>query len=375
MPKPVDPTVDKYQQPVLSEENALKLVLFEINLSGGATHADVPGNIQATWDENVRLATKADEIGFDAIIPVARWRGYGGPSNFGGRSFETFTWATGLLSVTKRIQVFATFHVPIAHPLLAAKMATTADHISGGRFGLNIVAGWNQPELAMFGISQKDHDERYEVADEWTQILKNLWLLDGDNDFHGRYFDVPGGFLEPKPLQKPYPAIMNAGKSPAGLHFAAKHSDIIFTSITDLDSAAREVSDIKRLARNEYGREIAVFCRAHIVMRDTEREALEYYDYVNSQLEATDGAPAGRGGATGAAPKWSAEEKRTIEARRSNFGSTIVGDPDQVAERLLSLNKAGVGGFAVSWVNYDEGLDQMRSQILPRLTAAGVRTA
>ena len=106
---------------------------------------------------------------------MARWRGYGGASNLGERSFETFTWATGLLAATERIQVFATFHVPLAHPVLAAKMAATADHISGGRFGLNIVAGWYTAELSMFGLTQREHDERYEVADEWATVLKQLW--------------------------------------------------------------------------------------------------------------------------------------------------------------------------------------------------------
>jgi FMNH2-dependent dimethyl sulfone monooxygenase len=96
---------------------------------------------RGSWEENLRLARWADRLGLDAIVPIARWRGYGGEANLGDRSFETFTWATGLLAATRRIQVFATMHVPLGHPLAVAKMGATADHISGGRFGLNIVAG------------------------------------------------------------------------------------------------------------------------------------------------------------------------------------------------------------------------------------------
>ena len=92
--------VDKYAQPVLNDENRLKLALFGINLQGGVTLADVEGKCEATWPENVRYATLADRIGIDAIVPVARWRGYGGRANLGERSFETFTWAAGLLACT-----------------------------------------------------------------------------------------------------------------------------------------------------------------------------------------------------------------------------------------------------------------------------------
>jgi FMNH2-dependent dimethyl sulfone monooxygenase len=142
----------------------------------------------------------ADRIGVDAVVPIARWRGYGGAANLGDRSFETFTWATGLMAGTRRIQAFATMHVPLAHPVMVAKMAATADHISGGRLGLNVVAGWHTEELAMFGLDQRDHDERYEVADEWAAVLKQLWTVPGDADFHGRFFEVRAGFSEPKPV-------------------------------------------------------------------------------------------------------------------------------------------------------------------------------
>ena len=237
-----DTPVDKYGQPVLGDDNKLKLALFGINLRGGVTLSDVEGKIEAEWDENLRLARHADRIGLDAIVPVARWRGYGGDANLGDRSFETFTWATGLLAATERIMVFATFHVPLAHPVLAAKMSATADHISGGRFGLNIVAGWYTAELSMFGLTQREHDERYEVADEWTQALKQLWTVEGERDFTGRYFEIPAGVLEPKPLQKPYPTVMNAGTSPAGRAFASKHSDVIFAGLTNFETAADQIA-------------------------------------------------------------------------------------------------------------------------------------
>jgi dimethylsulfone monooxygenase len=374
----MDQQVDKFRQPVLNDENELKLVMFGINLRGGVTMSDVPGGIQADWEENRRLAVRADDVGLDAIVPVARWRGYGGQANLGDRSFETFVWATGLLAATRRIQVFATFHVPVAHPVLAAKMTATADHVSGGRFGLNVVAGWNADELAMFGLTQKEHDERYEVADEWTRVLKQLWTVGGGRDFHGRYFDIADGFSEPKPLQKPYPVVMNAGTSPAGRRFAAKHSDVIFAGLTDFDTARQQISEIKQLAREEFGREIRVFGRAHLVIRDTERAALDYYDYVHRQVADVEAAAnvTGMSKRNSQSTDWSADEKKILEGMTAGFWAVpVVGTADQVTGKLLALKEAGVDGVAVSWVDYDEGLDQMERLILPRLVQAGVRSA
>jgi alkanesulfonate monooxygenase SsuD/methylene tetrahydromethanopterin reductase-like flavin-dependent oxidoreductase (luciferase family) len=372
----VDTPVDKFRQPVLNEENKLKLALFGINLRGGVTLSDVEGNVQATWEENRRLAQHADRLGLDAIVPVARWRGYGGKSNLGDRSFETFTWATGLLAATQRIQVFATFHVPLAHPVLAAKMVTTADHVSGGRFGLNIVAGWYTAELAMFGLTQKDHDERYEVADEWAQALKQLWTVDGEQDFKGRYFDMPAAFLEPKPLQKPYPVIMNAGTSAAGRTFAAKHSDLIFAGLTNAETAPQQIAEIKQLAREQFGREIRVFGRGHIVCRETQKEAEEYYDYVHRQVADLDGAAniTGISKIHSQSTDWTADERKLLEGMVAGFwGIPMVGSADQVTQQLLDLHSAGADGIAISFVNVDEGLDQMEKLLLPRLIEAGVR--
>jgi alkanesulfonate monooxygenase SsuD/methylene tetrahydromethanopterin reductase-like flavin-dependent oxidoreductase (luciferase family) len=371
-----DTPVDKYRQPVLGDENALKLALFGINLRGGVTLADVEGKIEASWEENLRLARHADRIGLDAIVPVARWRGYGGSANLGDRSFETFTWASGLLASTQRIQVFATFHVPLAHPVLAAKMVSTADHISGGRFGLNIVAGWYTAELSMFGLTQREHDERYEVADEWTQVLKQLWTVPGEADFHGHYFDVPAGTLEPKPLQKPHPVIMNAGTSPAGRGFAAKHSDVIFAGLTNFETAAAQIAEIKQLARERFDREIRVFGRGHIVCRDTQAEAERVYDQVHRVLGDYEGAAnvTGISREHSQSTDWSIEERKLLEGMIAGFwGIPMVGSPDQVAQRMLDLHAAGADGIAISFVNYDEGLAQMETEILPRLVQAGVR--
>jgi alkanesulfonate monooxygenase SsuD/methylene tetrahydromethanopterin reductase-like flavin-dependent oxidoreductase (luciferase family) len=376
MPPTVDTRIAASHQPVLNDENALKLALFAINLRGGATLADVEGGLQARWPEIRAHAQHADRIGIDAIVPVARWRGYGGDANLGERAFETFTWATGLLAVTERVQVFATVHVPLVHPVFAAKMAATADHVGNGRFGLNVVAGWYVKELAMFGVTQREHDDRYRVADEWTAALKELWTTDGEVDFHGEFFDIPAGFSEPKPLQSPYPTLMNAGTSPAGRDFAAKHSDVNFAGLTTLDTAAEQIAAIKDYARDTYGREVRVFGRAHVVCRDTEREAQQYYDLVHRRSGDYAGAAevTGIARAQSQSTDWTMDQRRLMEGMIAGlWGIPVVGTPEQVAEQLLALHAAGADGIALSFVDYADGLDRLERQIQPLLVQAGVR--
>src|SRR5262249_2527496 len=178
---------DRHQGLLLSA-NKLKLAVFGTNVSGGCSMTSAEGTIKVEWAESKRIAQAAERAGIEAIIPVARWRGFGGDTNFNHRCFETYTWAAGLAAATEKIRVFATSHVPTVHPVLAAKAAATIDHVSGGRFGLNIVAGWNAEEIAMFQPSQREHDERYAVADEWITLIKRLWTEEGTFDFAGAYF-------------------------------------------------------------------------------------------------------------------------------------------------------------------------------------------
>ena len=133
--------------------NALKIGLFGANCSSARTATLVPERWLASWPDCLEMARIADEAGIDFLLPIGRWKGYGGDSDFHGTTLETVTWACGLLAATQRITVFGTVHAPLFHPLIAAKEMVTADHIGQGRFGLNIVAGWNEGEFEMFGVA------------------------------------------------------------------------------------------------------------------------------------------------------------------------------------------------------------------------------
>ena len=121
--------------------NAFKLGLFGSNCSGGLAFTTLPERWDASWDNNLQLAKLAEASGLECLVPVARWKGFGGASDVNATSLETITWACGLLAHTHRTTVFGTIHVPMIHPIVAAKQVATADHVGHGRFGLNIVCG------------------------------------------------------------------------------------------------------------------------------------------------------------------------------------------------------------------------------------------
>ena len=266
--------------PALSSRR-LKLGTFQTNLDSGCVMSDLDGRLDITWRNTVTLARLAEEMEFEALVPVARWHGFGGATNPQGPGFEAYTWAAGIAASTTTPGVFATSHISLNHPILAAKQSTVIDHISGGRYTLNIVTGWNQPEIDMFGSSMLGHAERYACAEEWLGLIKRLWTEDDAFDHEGSFYKIAKGYLQPKPIQKPYPAIMNAGASERGRHFACKHADLVFTVIRagSLDECREHVQAYHRIAREDYGRDIRVWTLANIVQGETEKEARDYYRY------------------------------------------------------------------------------------------------
>src|SRR5215472_2732780 len=163
--------------------NALKIGLFGANCSSGRSATKVPERWSASWPDCLALAKLADEAGLDFMLPIARWKGYGGDTDFHGASLETITWAVALLGATERMTVFGTVHAPLFHPLIAAKELVTADHVGEGRLGLNLVVGWNEGEFEMFGVTQREHDARYDYAQEWINVVKQAWSDAGEFDF------------------------------------------------------------------------------------------------------------------------------------------------------------------------------------------------
>jgi FMNH2-dependent dimethyl sulfone monooxygenase len=351
-------------------DQKLKLGLFAYSVSGGMVMMD-NSPLRIEWDEMVSITKKAEALDFELVVPVARWRGYGGDTNYNGENFETFTWAAGLSAATEKISVMATVHVPLIHPIAAAKMATTVDHISGGRFGMNIVMGWFAKEMAMFGVDQYEHDLRYAYGAEWLDVVNRLWSEENNFDFDGQFFHLKDLEARPTPIQD-RPLILNAGTSPAAQEFSAEYVDFIFGVPPSLEAASQLVVDAKERA-GAHGRKLDVLSCVMVICRDTKEEAEAIYEEI---LEKGDW-------------KGAEEVMEALKIDSGSFGDTlrdfqarfvvgfgtqvVVGTPETVVEELAALSAAGIEGVLMGFVDYDEELDYFRDKIMPLLKDAGLR--
>ena len=351
--------------------NKFKLGLFGLNCSGGLTMTKAPEYWDASFENNLKAARLADEAGLEFLLPIGRWHGYGGETDTAGESFETLTWASGLLAGTRDICIFGTVHVSLLSPIFAAKQMVTAHHIGEGRFGLNIVSGWNVGEHEMHGVQIREHDERYDYSEEWVSIVKRIWSEHEPFDYKGKYFDLKGVELKPKPFDGDRPLLISAGNSSAGLAFAGRHADCLFTSVRELDELSAKVAELEK---DRPAGSAGIYASGHLICKPTAREADEYYHYLvyeNGDWEAAEHTVKirTRGGSNSGAKL--AEMKEVII---SGTGTHCVkGSYDAVAEHFNALSECGIDGMAIGLVNYIDDFPALRDEVLPRMQRLGLR--
>ncbi|HLI22991.1 MAG TPA: LLM class flavin-dependent oxidoreductase, partial [Stellaceae bacterium] len=360
----------------LNSRHRLKIGLFGANCSSGRAVTRIAERWSGSWADCKRLAQMADDAGIEFMLPIGRWKGYGGETDYQGATLETITWAAGLLAHTKRLVAFGTVHAPLIHPVVAAKAMVTADQIGEGRFGLNLVCGWNEDEFRMFGVQQRDHETRYDYAQEWLDAVKAMWSRGDEFDFDGAFIKLKEVRAKPKPVGGARPYIMNAGASPTGQAFAVRNCDGLFisTQLHELDTVAAAVSRVRQAAR-EHGREIEVFTAGVVTCRPTRKEAEEYDHYAvveNADIGAIDHILAMRDVTP---DNYSAEEFAALRRRQAYGmgGVRMVGTPDDVATVLASLSDGGIAGVALSFVHYIDELPYFCAEVLPRLERLGLR--
>jgi alkanesulfonate monooxygenase SsuD/methylene tetrahydromethanopterin reductase-like flavin-dependent oxidoreductase (luciferase family) len=353
--------------------NKFKLGLFGMNCSGGLTMTKAPEYWDPSWENNVAAARLADEAGLEFLLPIGRWHGYRGETDTEGTSFETITWAAGLLAATEHITAFGTVHVALISPVFAAKQMVTADHIGKGRFGLNIVSGWNEGEHGMFGIGLRDHEARYAYSEEWISIVKRIWAEEEPFDFAGEYFDLKGVISKPKPYGGDRPLLVSAGTSPVGRAFAARHADCLFMAISELELLGESIGDLRALGD---AHRTGVYASGHLVTRPSAKEAADYYHYIVHDMGDWEAAEYMLAIRTKGKERQSRYDKRTVMLERmiSGVGTfPVVGSYDEVAEAFKFMCDCGLDGMAIGLVNYIDDMPAVRDEVLPRMERLGLR--
>lgn len=358
----------------LFNDNKFKLGIFSPNCSSGMAVTKIEERWVNSWENNIELVKQCDEAGLEFMLPIARWIGYGGDTDFHGGVLETVTWAAGLLAHSKNIQVFATVHTAFNHPIVVAKQLATIDQLGGGRVGLNVVAGWNKPEYEAFGVDlPSEHSGRYEFAQEWFDYVQKLWTEDRTFDWQGKYFQGTGVYSNPQPVQERIP-ILNAAASKEGRAFAMRNADFLFTPVFTLEHASETVEDIKQKSA-EAGRDVGVFTFCMVVCRPTQKEAedyLEYYANENADWDAVDYLMKLQGmHAQSFTPEALANFRDRFAA--GHGGYPLVGTPDHIADELEKLSATGLAGTTLAFVDYAKEFPYFRDEVIPRLEKKGLR--
>ena len=361
--------------PLMVSSSRLKLAPFGANISRGMTPTVGEGSIaQLDWAQQIRIARAAEAAGLEAIIPVGRYRGYRGGSQWFWESYDVIPWAAGLAASTERLQVFSTVHVPLVHPLKVAKELATVDHVAGGRCALNIVAGWNIDEFAMFGITLIERDDRYAQAAEWLEIIQRLWVDDEPFDYNGRFYTLHDAYSEPKPLQRPRPPIMNAGVSPTGRQFAAQHSDLIFIAADDLAGLRSTAADVRQRAA-DLGRDVEVWTTATLMCGESEADVQRRYDYFVHQTGDWETAEAFvrsvMKGGSGLKKSLTRESFEITIA--GGVGPRLIGTPEQITEQMEAFTEAGINGCAVVCFDYERDIQMFGELVAPLAEREGLR--
>lgn len=357
----------------------LMLGLFLPHQSGAWTPSTASRGTSWTFEYNAELAVRAEEIGFDLVFALATWLGkggYGGEMAFRGRTLDPFIASAAFAPLTRNVLLISTVHVLYGwHPLHLAKYGAVLDHISRGRWGLNIVTGYRAVESRMFGFDPIPHDERYARAEEFTTVMKQLWRAEEELEFSGRWYRTEGAFIDPKPVHG-RPILVSAGSSPAGLDFATSHTDIIFaTTATGADperaceSLPERVAGIRRRAE-EKGREVRVLVNPHVICRPTVAEAREWRAEILARVDdaALDSFYSSFAG--GDQASWNAHG-RLDWAVGGNIH--LVGSPDMIVDWFVRLKAAGVDGVQVNFYDFGPDLDRFARTVLPLMHEAGLR--
>lgn len=336
--------------------------------NGGWIVSETTPPIDGSFALNKEVAKLADALGFDFILSMMKWRGYGGRTRHWDDSLESMMLMSALSQVTEKVKIWATAHTVLHNPAVVAKMITTLDHASNGRAGLNIVSGAYAGEFEQMGAwdGAMSHDQRYDLADEWVQILTQLWGQERV-DFAGTHFSMSDCMSNPKPLSRPRPDLICAGTSEVGLRYTARYCDAGFVHGATEEEIAAKSRRAKQLGE-EYGKKIKVFAMYTIVPGATDAEAEARVERYRAGADAAAIANM----AAGYAPKPGGGESALVARARDAFmTSVIAGSAETLRQKIEhTITAGGVDGMMLVFPDYIEDLKMFGADVLPRLRAS-----
>lgn len=327
------------------------------------------GARQADYHYYLQVAQAADTLGFNgALLPTGRF------------CEDAWIAAATLIPATRRLKFIVAFRPGLIQPSVAARQAASFDRISNGRLLTNIVTGGSDADAVADGL-YLNHDQRYEVTDEFLSIYRGL--VSGEQTiFHGQHLNIDNGLVSLPPVQKPYPPIYFGGSSPAAHKVAAKHADVYLTWGEPPAQVAEQIATVKRYAE-ENERTIRFGIRLHIIVRETTSEAwaaaddlIKYVDenaanaakqlFTSMQSVGQHRMTALHNGSR-ANLEVSPNLWAGVGLVRGGAGTALVGDPDTIAARIQEYVDLGIESFILSGYPHLEEAYRTAELLFPKL--------
>jgi len=323
------------------------------------------GNLRSSWDHCSNIVREAEKQGFGNILC---------PSSYQVGQ-DTLSFVAGCSPITENINFLAAVRCGEMQPIMLARTISTLDHMLKGRLTINIIS-------SDFPGQKEDSAFRYQRSREVVEILKQAWTQDKIN-YSGSVYDFKDVTTVPvQPYQTGGPLLYFGGYSPSALELCGEHCDVYLMWPEKKDALASRMKFVNEVAQ-KYNRTLDYGLRVHVIVRDTEKEAQEYAEYITSKLDDEYGKMirerALDSGSLGvshqAASRELADKYGYIEPNlwtgvgraRSGCGAALVGSTDQVLSKIEEYQKMGMRSFIFSGYPHINEAKHFGSRILPQL--------
>ena len=318
----------------------------------------------ASWDRNQRLIQEAEALGFDSTLVAQHTIN---PHHAPQDQLEAWTASAALAATTSKIEIIAAIKPYLYHPVVLAKMALGIEHISHGRFAINLVNAWNRPELEKAGIGFAEHDARYIYGREWLSVVEPL--LRGETLNHeGPNFRVEDYTLRPADPFRARPRIYIGGESEPARALAAEMGDVWFINGQPIGDVAALIADVA--SRPRKGAALRFGLSAFVIARPTEAAAMDNLAHLFALAEQDKDIRAVQHANTDAASVMAATlRKMPRVGSNGGTGAGLVGGYDQVAERIVAFNRAGIETFMLQYQPFEAEMRRFAHEVMPRVRA------
>lgn len=346
----------------------IKFAYWVPNVSGGLVTSDIEQRTNWEFEYNKKLAQTAERVGFEYALSQVRYM-----ASYGAEfQHESTSFSLALLLATEKLKVIAAIHPGLWHPAVLAKFGATADHLSNGRFAINVVSGWFSGEFKALGEPWLEHDERYRRSAEFLEVIRKIWTED-NVEFAGDFYRIRDFTLKPKPLntpERPNPELFQGGNSTAARRNGGQFADWYFSNGKDFDGVTEQIEDLRSVAQ-AHNRSTKFGLNGFIIARDTEKEA---HDTLREIIEkankpAVEGfrdsvQQAGKSTSDGKG-MWADSKFEDLVQYNDGFKTQLIGTPEQIAERIVAYKRLGVDLILGGFLHFQEEIEYFGEKVLP----------